>query len=303
MHTQPTASPTRILKIAVLGTGSIGSTFAFQLARAGHHEVTVIARPGSLRLEQLQRDGAIVNTVGERAEVNVADKLDQDVAYDLVIVTLLAHQVGTVLPALKQSAAKGVLFMFNVFDPEALRDALGAERSAFGMPFVQAQLNKEGHLKAKIGAGGQTSLISDQRWVDVFVGAGLPARFEPKMLLWLRCHAPMCVAFESVSVSGVRRGGGASWSETQVLARGLQESFVMIQRMGYPMYPAGKVRLSHTPAFVIAGMLWGMSRVPSFRELLATGANECRALVDVLVAQAAKVQPPVEVARIAAMKP
>jgi predicted dinucleotide-binding enzyme len=32
------------LRIAVLGVGKIGSTFAFQLARTGNHDVTVICR-------------------------------------------------------------------------------------------------------------------------------------------------------------------------------------------------------------------------------------------------------------------
>ena len=54
------------LRIAVLGAGRIGSTFAFQLARVGHHEVAVVARPGSTRFQQLRRDGGIVNIKGER---------------------------------------------------------------------------------------------------------------------------------------------------------------------------------------------------------------------------------------------
>ena len=47
------------LTIAVLGTGRIGSTFAYFLAKAGH-DVTVVARQGSPRLAHLQRDGGIV---------------------------------------------------------------------------------------------------------------------------------------------------------------------------------------------------------------------------------------------------
>ena len=31
------------LQIAVIGAGNIGSTFAFQLARAGGHDVTAVA--------------------------------------------------------------------------------------------------------------------------------------------------------------------------------------------------------------------------------------------------------------------
>ena len=63
-------------RIAVLGAGKIGSTFASQLARIGGHEVTVVARPGSVRLRQLERDGAIVDVKGERASVRVSGVLD-----------------------------------------------------------------------------------------------------------------------------------------------------------------------------------------------------------------------------------
>ena len=52
------------MQIAIIGLGGIGSTFALQLARAGH-DVTAIAR--GRRLEQLERDAAIVTAAGERA--------------------------------------------------------------------------------------------------------------------------------------------------------------------------------------------------------------------------------------------
>lgn len=123
------------------------------------------------------------------------------------------------------------------------------------------------------------------------------------MLLWLRCHVPLCIAFESVSVAGVRRNGGASWSEAMVIGRGVKESFTLIRRLGYHLYPAGKARLDACPAFVTASMLWSMSRIPSFRNLLATGINECRALVETLVESAAQATPPISVAKIEAMKP
>lgn len=291
------------LRVAVVGLGGIGSAFAFQFARIGQHEVTVVARPGSLRMEQLKRDNGIVQTNGERADVRVTDALDEQQPYDLVIVTLLAHQVDAVLPALQRSAARCVLFMFNNFDPERLRDAMGSERCAFGMPFIQAFLDADGKLNATIGAAGQKSKISQQLWVDVFGATGLPAVLEPNMLLWLRCHAPLCIAFESVSVAGVRRGSGASWGESMVLARGVQEGFALIRALGYQIYPTEKSLMAGSPASGVATMLWGLSRIRSFRELLATGAGESRALVDVLVAAALRANPPVSAARIAAMKP
>ena len=203
--------PPSSLRIAVLGAGNIGSAFAFQLARVGGHEVTVVARPGSVRLQQLQRDAGVVDVRGNRAHLHVADALDERMPYDLVIVTVLSHQVDAVLPALPRSAGACIQFMFNTFDPERLRDAVGHKRCSFGMPFVQARLDGYGKLKAAIGAAGQKTLIGQQRWVEVFDAAGLPAALEGNMPLWLRCHVPLCVAFESVSISGQRRGGGASW--------------------------------------------------------------------------------------------
>ena len=305
MSTSPALSSpsSSSLRIAVLGAGRIGSTFAFQLARVGQHDVTVVARPGSVRWQQLQRDDGIINTQGERAKVRITDTLDEQAPYDLVIVTLLAHQVEAVLPTLQRSAAGCVQFMFNTFDPERLQEAIDAERCAFGMPMVQANFDGGGKLKATIGAGGQKTRLSQPRWVDVFSAAGLPAVLEPDMLLWLRCHAPLCVAFESVSVAGQRRGGGASWGEAMVLARGLHECFALLKGLGYELYPSGKARLDGCPAWVVAAMLWSLSRVRSFRELLATGADECRALVDVMTTAASPSNPPVQVARIQAMKP
>ena len=303
MSEEPSIASSPSLHIAVIGVGGIGSTFALQLARVGHHSVTVVARPGSLRLQQLQRDTGIVDIKGTHANVRVLDTLDEQTSYDLVIVTVLAHQVSTLLPGLNRSAARCVQFMFNNFEPDRLQKEVGVERCAFGMPFIQAALDKDGKLKAVIGSGGQKTKMDRQRWVDVFIAAGLPAVLEPNMLLWLRCHVPLCVSFESISVASVRRGGGASWGESMVVARGMQEGFLLVQRLGYPLYPWGKSRLNSSPAWVVAGMLWFVSRIPSFRDLLATGENECRALVDVLISTATRVDPPVAVARIQAIRP
>ena len=295
--------PSTTLRIAVLGAGRIGSAIAFNLARIGHHDITMIARAGSDRFKQLQRDNGILDVHGKKANVLVSDKLDESVPFDLVIVTVLAHQVDAVLPALKQSCAKSILFMFNNFEPESLRDSIGSSRSSFGMPFLQSDFDKDGRLTATIGAGGQKSIISEQRWVDLFVSSGVPAALEANMLVWLRSHVPLGVAFESVSVRAVRRGGGASWAECMMLARGVHASFELIQKLGYSLYPSGKAWLNKSPDWMIASMLWFVSRVTSFRDLLATGAAECRALVDAMVASAPRAKAPVRIDLIMAMRP
>jgi 2-dehydropantoate 2-reductase len=160
------------LRIAIVGAGQIGSAFACQLARLGRHDVTVAARRGSTRLQQLRRDGAIIDVKGERAPVSIVDGLDETVPYDLVIVALLAHQTNAVLADLQHSRAACILFMGNTLDPERLQ-AVGVERCAYGMPFVQAVLNAEGRLRVSIGTGGQKTSVNQERWVDIFNSAGL----------------------------------------------------------------------------------------------------------------------------------
>ncbi|WP_426116814.1 ketopantoate reductase family protein [Massilia sp. PWRC2] len=294
--------PIEALRIAVVGAGKIGSTFAFQLARAGH-AVTVVARPASHRLAQLQAQQAIVKTNGERAAVAVCSALDESLAYDLVLVTVLAHQVDLLIPSLQRSAARRLLFAFNNFTPQVLRDALGPLRCDFGMPFVQATLDAAGRLQAQIGAGGQKTRLGAQCWVDLFNDAGLPAVLESDMLRWLRCHVPLCVAFESVSVAAVRRGGGVSWAEAQLVARGMHEAFALVVSLGAPLYPAGKARLAGAPVWVAGAMLWSVARIKPFRELLAGGVDECRALVDTMTAAAELTNPAMAWANIAAMRP
>lgn len=295
----PSTTP---LKIAVLGCGKIGSTFAFQLARADN-DVTVIARPESIRLRQLRRDNGIVTVEGQRAGVRITDTLDEETPYDLAIVTVVAHQIDALLPALQRSKAKCIQFMFVTFEPERLRDAVGAERCSFGMPFVQAMLDKDGKLKPTISKS-QKTIMGQQRWVDVFVAAGVPAANEPDMPLWLRCHVPLCVGFESAALAGDRRGGGASWGEAVRVARGVKESFKLIKRLGYKIYPKSKARISGLPNFMVAFLFWMLSRVKSLREVLAaTGKNECRALIDVMLAAAPHAKPPIAVSKIQAIKP
>ncbi len=114
----------------------------------------------------------------------------------------------TMLPTLQRSDAKCVQFMFNTFQPERLQDAIGAERCAVGMPFVQATLDDDGKLKATIGAAGQKTIMGEQRWVDVFNAAGLPAAMESDMPFG--CAATFRYALLSRAWRSPANGAGAA---------------------------------------------------------------------------------------------
>ncbi|EHH68353.1 hypothetical protein GMO_11230 [Gluconobacter morbifer G707] len=271
------------------------------MARKMEHEVTIVARPDSARLAQLQRDGGVVTTTGEHVPAIICERLDESIPYDLVLVTVKDYQVRALLPTLKRSAARTVQFMFMTFNPDRLQQDVGPERAALGMPFFQSDFDEDGRLRTVVGK--RETLTDNLHWAQIFRTAGLPARHEPQMALWLRCHVPLGVAFESVAVAAEKRGKGAAWSRARTLAIGIRACFAMIRGQGYDIYPKDKARLEKLPVFVVAGMLWGLSRVPSFRTLLATGETECCALVDDMLASAATLGQSVDLDAVRAMKP
>ncbi|MES2829805.1 MAG: 2-dehydropantoate 2-reductase N-terminal domain-containing protein [Bacteroidota bacterium] len=275
------------LAIALIGVGRIGSTFAYQLAAAGH-EVTLIARPGSARLGQLQRDHGIVLETGARVQTLVTDRLDEQKVYDLVIVTLLAEHVDAILPALTRSKAKCIHFMFVSFEPELLLNAIGKTRCSFGMPFITATLDGDGKLRPAIGS--RNTIHSEQRWVDLFNLAGVPSALETRMTLWLRCHTPIAIMLENIAFAGQRHNGGATWAEAKIVSLGLKGCYAIIKGLGYDIYPSSKGFFNSLPLFILTLILWLGSRVKPFRELLSQGIGEARALTDIVLAAAAKAE-------------
>lgn len=272
------------MKIAIIGPGGIGSTFAFQLARAGH-EVTVVAR--GKRLEQLARDQAIVDRSGQRAAVQVSAALDTATPWDLVLVTVLASQVDAVLPALAASAARTVMFMFNTFEPlDRLRSAVGPQRFAFGFPAILANV-KDGRLTTDIvGRGPLVTTVTDAEWAQLFTAAGIRSVVEKDMESWLRTHAAFVVPMMVLSVRAYTRRAGITWKEARSLAGALDEGIRLVQKLGNTITPSAMATLSCCPTSVLAGMMWAASRVPTLRETGAAGPGEPRSLIDQMLAAA-----------------
>lgn len=291
----PSASPAPSLSIAVLGVGKIGSAFAYQLARAGHR-VTGVARPDSLRLRQLRRDNAIVLNDGSRTQIAVSDRLES--RHDLVLVTTTADQARSLLPALRDSRAKTVHCMFVCFDAASLRDELGEMDCSFGMPAINASLDREGQLTIKIGRA--KTLHGDQRWVELFNRAGIPSALEARMELWLRCHTPMTAAMASTAIAK-RHGDGTAFNEQSRLAAcGMRAGFQIIETLGDRPYPRSKAVMSHLPRPVLATILRQSARF--FPDDMTS--HESDALIDAMTSAAAhdpSLSEPIQVLR--AMRP
>ena len=272
------------MRIAVVGPGGIGSTFAFQLAKAGH-EVTVVAR--GARLEQLRRAGAIVTVAGERVPVHVSGELDTTSDWDLVLVTVLSSQVDELLPVLSAGAARSVMFMFNTFRPlDRLRAAVGPRGVAFGFPAIAASLD-DGRLSSTIIRRGQLTTVSDPMWAKVFTDAGIPATVHPDMESWLRTHAAVAVPLMIAGSTALGRGAGISREMAMRLARAMAEGLRLVRHLGNSVTPAPLAVISHSPVPVVAALLWTLTRLGTFTRTIALApAGEARTLIDEMTAAA-----------------
>lgn len=267
------------MRIAVVGLGGIGSTFAFQLSRAGH-QVTAVAR--GARRERLERDGAVVTVDGRRAPVDVAATLDPTTAWDLVLVTVLASQVAAVLPALAESRAKTVMFMFNTFESlQPLRDAVGLGRFAFGFPAIVASV-RDGVLRSTIVSLGMVTTVTDAAWARAFADAGVPTVVHPDMESWLRTHAAFIVPIMAAARLAHERHAGIGWRDSTELARAMREGFRLVHEVGSSVTPAAMSAVSRAPNAVIAALLWALTRLPWFRDVGRAGPSEPRTLIDMM---------------------
>lgn len=263
------------MRLAIIGAGGIGSAFAWRFAESGH-AVTLIAR--GARLEELKTKGLRVAKLREPVQVTLAPTLPEDEAYDLVLVTVLSTQVEPLLPALKRSKARAVMFMFNTFGGlDALREAVGTERFCFGFPAIIAKV-EGGELTAKVVPRifrlFQITWVGYARateWRALFESAGIPCAVHDDLEAWLESHAAF---FAPLMLAGVH-GMPLTWPHARALATTMKAGFALVPHVT----PLPVRVLSWSPRFFLTGMLWLLSRTPIAKALGGRGPNEARALL------------------------
>lgn len=283
------------MKIAVLGAGAVGSSFAAALARAGH-DVTLIAR--GARLAALRGRKGIALASGETVTVTVAAELDGTTAWDFVLVTVLAHQVLPVLSTLGSSSARRIVFMFNTFEPLAgLREAVGAARFGFAFPSILATIDAGGVLDGKTQDRGLLTTVTDDATRALFASAKIRTAVEPDMESWLRAHVAAVVPFMLTVASAHRKGAGIDRAEAARYADVMKAGFRLVEDLGNRLIPAPVAVMSRLPHALLTTLLWTSSRLPRLRALGAAGDREPRALLDAMLIAAPAAVPALASAR------
>ena len=290
------------LKICILGAGAVGTSFAVHFALAGH-DVTLVAR--GARLDKLTRDGGVIATspptTPTPARVTVAAAVDPTCAWDLVLVTVLAHQLDAELLGRLKSCPDSatVMFMFATLAPlDEYRDAVGASRCVFGFPVIDARfVEPDGALKHVFMSTGSRTLVTDEKWCGVLAAAGIPTKLEPADLMqsWHRTHAGLSIGVLGLMKRAAARNGGVSWAEASVAVRAVHAALSVVRRAGDRVTPAPIAAVLAMPNAVLAALFWVASRWSSQRDRIKSlGTREYVALTEALLRLAERVGAPAE---------
>ncbi|MCX7773765.1 MAG: ketopantoate reductase family protein, partial [Clostridia bacterium] len=195
------------MDILVVGTGVIGTTYGWQLHKAGCR-LTHLVRPGSKAL--YERDGLQIQCMDmrKRKDREVVEtyrpQFIEDMSsrsFDLILVSVGSNQLVPVLELLKQGAGKAdVLFLQNIRpgDEKLIGQFLNKEQYLFAYPF-RAGGGKKGNILSNvifgeiftntmIGEADGTMTERVRRYYDLLKKAGMNPKFSRKIIPYIRSH-------------------------------------------------------------------------------------------------------------------
>ena len=157
------------MKITVFGAGAIGGYLAVPLAEAGH-EISLVAR--GPHLAAIQADGLTLETAESTRTIRLPANDDPSVfgPQDVVFVTLKAHSIPAVVPAIREllgpetmvvSAVNGIPWWYfhglpgdfaerhvEAVDPEGvIWNGIGAERAIGCVVYPSTEITAPGHIR------------------------------------------------------------------------------------------------------------------------------------------------------------
>lgn len=189
------------MRILVLGTGVIGTTYGYVLAEAGHdvrHYVRLCGdsdrRPGTIPLHLLDGRTTEAPEIDTIYEARIVDRFAPTDGYDLVMASVKHYDLPACLPRLALGAGGADILLFNNWwDTFAAVEHQLAGRYLWGFPVAGGSW-RDGTLDAAILDHVELAEPDDRqtprlaRVAACFESAGLTVERPPRMLDWLWIH-------------------------------------------------------------------------------------------------------------------
>jgi ketopantoate reductase len=289
------------MKILMLGAGVIGITYAWQLSNAGH-AVTLFVREA--KLERIREEGVRIRCEDERQKEapamevtyrpSAVDELRAQDNYDLIIVSVRAHQLEDVLPMLGEHSGKADVLFFcnNWWGEEKIRKFLPPEKYFFGFSRLVGGWRTENQVDSIIfdnpelvtmlgeRNGRITARLQNLR--EIFEKANLKPVLSEDILGWLAIHY---VEFLGV-IGGILKAGSynAFVGSSELIKESIlatRESLDICKARGIDFKKAApsNIRIvESTPIFLLTPLVKMQYKTPAiqqfFEENIAHGMQE-----------------------------
>ena len=212
------------MKILIYGAGVIGSTYGWQLAKAGH-DISILVRNNqkqgfeengiNIYCTDFRNDKKITENIIFRPKVT--DTLSVDNDFEYIIVTTHSFHLEEILPVLKKSSGKAhILFFQNIWqdDLKKISQCLMSGQYFFGFPFmagggrnekgINAVISGSKYSKTMLGETTGETTPRIQKIADAMSDAGMKPFISNQIMNWLIPH----YAFITGISAGIIKAGG-----------------------------------------------------------------------------------------------
>jgi ketopantoate reductase len=277
------------MKILVLGAGVVGTTYAWQLSNAGH-DVSLLVRES--KREQVERAGIHIRYRDERLKTSqsmevtyrpaVVDQFQAHDDFDLIIVSVRAHQLDEILSELAAGSGRADILFFgnNWWGEERIRQFLPPEKYFFGFSRlvggwrsdigIECIFFDNPELVTMLGESDGKVTPRLQKLHQLFEKAGLRPVISPDILGWLSIHY---VEFLGV-IGGIRKAGSFdAFVDSSVLIKdsilATRESLDVCRAHGVDFKKAApsNIRMIESiPIFLLTPLVKMQYRAPSIKK-------------------------------------
>ena len=259
------------MKILIYGAGVVGTTYGWQLSKAGH-EITVLVRPGKrqtiekkgIRIHCTDFRGRQKNTEDTLFKPDVIDSLSAANNFEYIIVTTNNLHLKEILPILSNSAGKAhILFFQNMWvdDLNLINEYLSEKQYFFGFPFmVGGGKNADGINSAISGLkqshtplGELNGEVSERilKIAKAFEDANLKPIINNQIKTWLITHYAVAAG---LSAGIMKAKGGKNFANNSGILKeaikAIREGLNVCLQLGYNPKTVKANKLYSLPFFI-----------------------------------------------------
>ncbi|WP_165042366.1 ketopantoate reductase family protein [Dysgonomonas sp. ZJ709] len=241
------------MNILIYGAGTIGCTYGWQLAEAGH-DVSILVREG--KKQSIEENGINIHCTDYRGgqkrienivfRPKVIEVLSSENNYEYIIVSVGCDNLKSVLPILSESAGKAhILFFQNMWnDFDEIAKYLSSDQYFFGFPFM---------VGGGRGEKGLNAIISDSKYSKTILGeangdttpriqkiakamgtADLKPFISNQIITWLVPHFAFIAGFSAgvIKAGGTMKAFTANSEIIKEAIRSVREGFLVCSKSG-----------------------------------------------------------------------